>query len=145
MKEMKYLPDFRAVVSRSEERGSVQGPRVLSTRLHLWCCSSAAAFEALREAARSVLLASGTLAPLEAFASELGLAFDVRLETAHVIDAANQLWARVLSSDPSGAVCFNWAYKNTDNVRLQGSRRTMCCCFFVLSTLSCRRPRTKCS
>jgi Rad3-related DNA helicase len=84
MKEMRYIVDYRAVISKSEERG-VQG-KSLITRVHFWCCNSAVAFETIKEEARSVILASGTLAPMESFASELGMLFDVRLETGHVVD-----------------------------------------------------------
>ena len=40
---------------------------------------------------RSVLLASGTLAPLASFAAELSLPFEQRLENPHVIDAQRQV------------------------------------------------------
>lgn len=42
-------------------------------------------------AARSVILTSGTLAPIESFASELGVAFDVQLEAPHVVDMKRQV------------------------------------------------------
>lgn len=50
---------------------------------------------------RSLLLTSGTLAPLDAFASELGLPFPVRLENPHVVTAP-QVWAGVVKSGPDG-------------------------------------------
>lgn len=92
MKDMKYLPDYRAVISRSEERNASGGSKELITRVHFWCCSSAVAFERIKEEVRTVVLASGTLAPMDSFASELGMQFDVRLETGHVVDTSKQLW-----------------------------------------------------
>lgn len=41
---------------------------------------------------RSILLASGTLAPLPSFAAELRLPFKQRLENPHVINAKRQVW-----------------------------------------------------
>ena len=52
--------------------------------------------------ARSVVLASGTLAPLAPLARELLVPFRVRLENPHVIDARRQLLAAVVAAGPSG-------------------------------------------
>lgn len=138
MKEMMFLNDYRAVISRSEERGA-QG-KSLVTRLNLWCCNSAVAFDRIKEETRSVILASGTLAPMDSFASELGMQFDVRLETSHVIDTSKQLWAGVVPFDSTGNVVFNWSYKNTENVKLQGSNLD---CFCVVLSLFANPPKKK--
>lgn len=119
--EMRYLPDYRAVISRAEERGvgANYATKTLVTRLHFWCLSSAAAFHCIKEEAKCVILASGTLSPMDSFASELGMQFSIRLETNHVIDTTRQLWAGVIPFDASGNLTFNWSFKNTENVRLQ--------------------------
>ena len=57
--------------------------------ISFWCLNPAVAFSALR-AARCVVLASGTLAPLDSFASELGVPFGVRVSTPHVVNTAKQ-------------------------------------------------------
>ena len=44
-----------------------------------------------RSRVRSILLTSGTLAPMASFAAELQLDFPITLENPHVIDAA-QVW-----------------------------------------------------
>lgn len=41
--------------------------------------------------ARSVLLTSGTLSPLDSFSGELGLDFHVKLEAPHVVNVAKQV------------------------------------------------------
>lgn len=70
--------------------------------LSYWCFSPGQAMAALAALlVRSVLLTSGTLAPLEPFAHELGLPFPVRLENPHVIDPS-QVWVGVVPSGPSG-------------------------------------------
>ncbi len=50
-----------------------------------------------------VVLASGTLAPLTSFESELGVSFPLRMEGRHVIDADRQLLATHLGRSGSGA------------------------------------------
>jgi hypothetical protein len=45
----------------------------------------------LSHVARSVLLTSGTLSPLDSFSGELGLDFHVRLEAPHVVDVNRQV------------------------------------------------------
>lgn len=51
----------------------------------VFCCRS------LSQVARSVLLTSGTLSPLDSFSGELGLDFHVRLEAPHVVDVNRQV------------------------------------------------------
>lgn len=70
--------------------------------LSLWCLNPAVAFRQVAAHTRSVILTSGTLAPLESFASELGIPFTVRLEAPHVVNMQRQVWAGVIASDPSG-------------------------------------------
>ncbi len=48
---------------------------------------------------RCVILTSGTLAPLDSFAQELGLSFPVQLENPHVV-GRQQVWAGVVPQGP---------------------------------------------
>jgi hypothetical protein len=66
--------------------------------LGLWCMNPGLAFGGLASAAHSVVLASGTLAPLTSYAPELGAEFAVAHEGRHVVDVARQ------ARDP-GFVC----------------------------------------
>ncbi len=63
--------------------------RVMQWRhtLHFWCQNPAAVFLEIKEKARSVVLTSGTLSPMDTFQSELGTSFPIMLEANHVIDA----------------------------------------------------------
>jgi Rad3-related DNA helicase len=58
---------------------------------NIWCLNPGVVFEPLAAAASSVLLTSGTLAPLDTFAGELGLDFHVRLQTPHVVNMQKQV------------------------------------------------------
>ena len=68
-------------------------------KLGVWCMSAAVGFDYIRNTARSVVLASGTLAPLSSFSLELGCPFQNTLEANHVINAKEQV-QRVCSSYP---------------------------------------------
>ena len=55
----------------------------------LWCLNPAIAFHSIAEEARSIILTSGTLSPLESFASEVRLSGNscfAALVTSHVHD-----------------------------------------------------------
>lgn len=81
----RFTKDFAIVVERTDEAMTLQ----------IACLNPAVAFGALT-VAHSVLLTSGTLAPLDSFASELGTSFPVSVQAAHVIDAERQVFAGVL-------------------------------------------------
>ena len=54
--------------------------------LSYWCFNAALAMRALAGlGVRSIVLTSGTLAPLNSFAAELGLPFPIMLENPHVV------------------------------------------------------------
>lgn len=71
-----------------------------SHRLAITCLSPAVAFTELAGAARSIVLTSGTLSPLESFGSELGTHFPVTLEAAHVINTQRQVLALAVPKGP---------------------------------------------
>ncbi|KAG2187398.1 hypothetical protein INT44_005086 [Umbelopsis vinacea] len=92
---------------------------VSERQLNYWCFSPGLAMtDLVNLKVRCVILASGTLAPLSSFASELLLKFPVRLENAHVINE-NQAFIAVLPKGPAGTTLSSTyeqrrkpAYKN---------------------------------
>jgi hypothetical protein len=85
--------------------------------LNLWCMSPAVAFSAVAQAARAIVLTSGTLSPMEHIESELGVLFPLRFEAQHVINVPQQLWAGSLSRvHPTRSDPLNASFKNTDAV-----------------------------
>ena len=88
--------------------------------LHFWCLNAAVAFVPLAKEAHSVVLTSGTLSPLRAFANELGCAFPIRLEAPHVIKPAQQLWAGVVARGP-GPTALRATYKASSTWKYQDS------------------------
>lgn len=63
---------------------------------------------------RTVILTSGTLAPLRPLISELGIAVGVHLENPHVV-SKQQICVKILSNGPDGEP-LNASYSNRDNV-----------------------------
>lgn len=83
----------------SSRRNSVDAQSEVS--LNFWCLNPAVAFNDLSDVTHSIILASGTLAPLNTFQSELGAEFPIRLEAPHVLDANRALICSI-GSGPSG-------------------------------------------
>ena len=54
-------------------------------KVSFWCLNASVIFEEITKLTRSILMASGTIAPIESFASELGVPFRIRLEARHVL------------------------------------------------------------
>jgi Fanconi anemia group J protein len=67
----------------------------------LWCLNPEIVFKDITSRARSVILTSGTLAPMETFSSELGTNFENRLEALHVIDP-EQVWVGAVGVGSQG-------------------------------------------
>jgi Fanconi anemia group J protein len=86
---------------REGEDGSGGGATV-TISFSLWCLNPSIAFRQISDPAHSILLTSGTLAPLDSFASELGAAFPIRLEAPHVVNMRTQVWAGVVGQGVPG-------------------------------------------
>ncbi|KAL1786498.1 regulator of telomere elongation helicase 1 isoform X1 [Sigmodon hispidus] len=70
--------------------------------LSYWCFSPSHSMrELVYQGVRTLILTSGTLAPLSSFALEMQIPFPVCLENPHVIDR-NQLWVGVIPRGPDG-------------------------------------------
>ncbi|KAJ3328470.1 Fanconi anemia group J protein, partial [Gonapodya sp. JEL0774] len=80
------------------------------------CLNPRVAFSDLA-AARSIVLTSGTLSPLDAFQSELGAPFPLRVEANHVV-GGHQVWAGVLGTTAHGAP-FTCTFKHFDTYDFQ--------------------------
>lgn len=93
-------PDYEAC------RFVIQGVKGVSghpaqASLGYWCLDTSRTVQKLFVGLRSLLLTSGTLSPLEHFAAEIGISFDVCLKGGHVIQP-NQVACCVLCKGPTG-------------------------------------------
>ena len=125
--EGKYVRDYRMVLKRERDRdrdgtarpgfrgaGAGGSSNDESLVLCFWCLNPAVAFTRLAKSARSIILTSGTLSPLDSFASELGTPFPIKLEAPHVIDRS-QILAHVVARGPSGRA-INASYKHASDL-----------------------------
>jgi regulator of telomere elongation helicase 1 len=84
--------------------------RTFGRALSYWCFSPGTTMKELKNlGVRSFVLASGTLSPMDSYASELQLAFNVRLENPHVIDA-DQVMLAICKRGPNN-VSLNSSYE----------------------------------
>ena len=119
---MKYVESYRLVVDATQgwqkRVGRTPGRKTTVFKFCLWCMNPAVAFQEVADAAHSVILASGTLSPLESFASELGVEFKMRLEAKHVINLQKQLWVGAIGAD-SRRNSLKAVYNNTSRPQYQ--------------------------
>ncbi|GAB4818658.1 hypothetical protein N2152v2_005704 [Parachlorella kessleri] len=136
--------DYRLVVQRYDD--NLGGPRFQGRSMRvdeddsfaskgtvinfcLWCLNPAVAFKAVSEAAHSIILTSGTLAPLDSFASELGAPFKVKLEAPHVVDMRRQVWAGVVPQGPGGITLDgSYTHSQGDDYQDTVGRAVVECC-----------------
>ncbi|KAF9921512.1 Fanconi anemia group J protein [Linnemannia zychae] len=95
-----------------------RGAQVAKKReFKFWCLNPGVIFGPLSSAARSVILTSGTLSPMDSFASELQTRFAVQLEAGHVVQKS-QVWAGVLPYGPT-RVKMDGTYRSASSFQFQ--------------------------
>ncbi|XP_006897013.1 PREDICTED: regulator of telomere elongation helicase 1 [Elephantulus edwardii] len=92
----------RSRAQRSEAWGATAS-RKQGKVLSYWCFSPGHSMqELICQGVRSLILTSGTLAPVSSFALEMQIPFPVCLENPHVIDK-HQIWVGIIPKGPDGA------------------------------------------
>ncbi|CAN7938560.1 unnamed protein product [Ixodes hexagonus] len=109
---MKYIGDFRAAVvktaskkRRSDMSGgwhtkSSAGGTSWTHTLSFWCLNPAVAMSDIKDKVHSLIVASGTLSPMESFESELDMPFKSQLQAKHVIPP-DGVWIGGIACGPS--------------------------------------------
>lgn len=105
---------FKIVIEPERSSGNMnarqsKGGNPLCCRF--WCLDASVVFREIAATTHSIILASGTLSPLDAFQGELGVPFAVKVETSHVIDLSKQVFATAVAS--CGGIQFNSTYANS--------------------------------
>jgi len=115
----RHLDSYRMVRWQLASRGSADpsNAKRMVTTLGFWCLHPEVVFGGLVNLVNAVVLTSGTLAPMETFASELGTRFEQRLEALHVIPE-RQTWIGAVSAGPKGSP-FLGNYKTMDSFAYQ--------------------------
>ncbi|RKO85320.1 helicase C-terminal domain-containing protein, partial [Blyttiomyces helicus] len=71
---------YRMVLEKARNKSEERGAPPWEYSIAFWCLYPAVIFSMIQNSARTVILTSGTLSPMSSFASELGSAFECRLE-----------------------------------------------------------------
>ncbi|RLN82371.1 hypothetical protein BBJ28_00010567 [Nothophytophthora sp. Chile5] len=111
----KNADDFKLLITKKMQRTE---EREVDTKLCIWCLSAAVAFADVARQAHSVILASGTLSPMDSFAGELGVDFPIRLEANHVVDMRKQVFVSAIMNGPRHVDLLS-TYKNQQNFQYQ--------------------------
>lgn len=98
-----HIEDFK-IVYKCNKRNEMEDEIVF------YCMNSGVVFSSIAKQTHSVVLASGTLTPLDTFSAELGVDFKVKISTNHVID-------------PSQIIAYK--IKKINNLPINGSYQTM--------------------
>eukprot|EP00210_Caulerpa_lentillifera_P000026 g25.t1 len=98
--EAHNIEAFRVFVKREENKSGMR-----KTTLSYWCFSPGIAMRSFVESCQiqSVILTSGTLSPMNSFASELKLTFPIQLENEHIV-TKEQVLIGCVSAGPTGTV-----------------------------------------
>ncbi|KAF4135742.1 Helicase C-terminal domain [Phytophthora infestans] len=115
----KNADDFKLLITK-KMRVNDEGEEIIDTKLCIWCLSAAVVFAEVARNSHSVILASGTLSPMNSFAGELGVDFPIRLEANHVVNMRKQVFVGALMNGPGGVDLLS-TYKNQQNFQYQDS------------------------
>ncbi|TDH65389.1 hypothetical protein CCR75_003006 [Bremia lactucae] len=127
--QLKFIDDFKLVVIKSKStwraNANFRSPTKYKDeewdlKLCIWCLNAAVAFSDLASQARSVVLTSGTLSPMDSFAGELGVDFAIHLEANHVVNMRKQVLIGTIMHGP-GNVDLQSTYDNQQDPRYQDS------------------------
>ncbi|KAG0741654.1 hypothetical protein G6F23_007418 [Rhizopus arrhizus] len=128
-KDRDYAQDYRMALMKRKEKGnelnvahrkknvkSIQDS-LWSYKISFWCLNPGIIFQDMCAETKSVILTSGTLSPMETFASELETDFHGKLEANHVVDPS-QVWVSCMPMGPNGAH-LRGVYSNIESFRYQ--------------------------
>ncbi|CAF1042294.1 unnamed protein product [Adineta steineri] len=87
-------------------------------QLTFYCLSPSVAFAKDLKLARSLIFASGTLAPLATYSGELKIPFDIQMECNHVIDV-QRTFITALGHGRNSNIKLRATYQNTDKFEFQ--------------------------
>ncbi|KAJ2120345.1 hypothetical protein IW147_005155 [Coemansia sp. RSA 720] len=109
-------PELRTSKKRKRQSGFDAKPAFINT-LSFWTMNPGVVFSEIAEQTRSIVLTSGTLSPLDSYASELQVDFASTLEANHVI-APSRFCALAVECGPSG-VRLEAKYRTSDQLEFQ--------------------------
>eukprot|EP00118_Oscarella_pearsei_P015777 m.145170 g.145170 ORF g.145170 m.145170 type:complete len:614 (+) comp38414_c0_seq4:1803-3644(+) len=120
--DAKYAEDYRIAAGRTlasgkESRWRSTDDKDVTHTINFWCFNPAVAFSYVGSVSRCIVLSSGTLSPMNTFASELGAEFPLSLEANHVIPKS-QVWVGTVAVGPNN-VELDGRYQTSGTYRYQ--------------------------
>ncbi|UYV83980.1 BRIP1 [Cordylochernes scorpioides] len=128
--DLLYMSDYRGVLIKTKAMktvdhssrgfanfGGVSYHHHWTYTLNFWCLNPGVAISDIKDIIHSFIVASGTLAPLTSFQSELGMPFEISLETNHVIKNS-QVFVGTISSGLTGTT-LNGSFKHSETFLFQ--------------------------
>eukprot|EP01119_Soliformovum_irregulare_P011667 TRINITY_DN2946_c3_g1_i1.p1 TRINITY_DN2946_c3_g1~~TRINITY_DN2946_c3_g1_i1.p1 ORF type:complete len:793 (-),score=221.10 TRINITY_DN2946_c3_g1_i1:92-2470(-) len=112
---LKHAKDYRMVIEKSANFRATQ--KRWQFTLGLWCLNASVAFNHVATSAKSVILTSGTLSPMNALSAELSTKFPVQVEARHIIDIRKQLYVAAVARGQN--VPLNSSFKTADSFAFQ--------------------------
>ncbi|KAJ2524557.1 hypothetical protein GGI11_000727 [Coemansia sp. RSA 2049] len=103
--------------SRQSRGGDTSEAPYFVNTLAFWAMSPAVVFAEISKLSRTIVLTSGTLSPLDSYASELRTVFKSTLEANHVVEPC-RFKAMCIKTGPSGGL-LEGKYKNADMLTFQ--------------------------
>lgn len=83
-------------------------------QLNIWCLTAKLVFQDLRTKVKSIVLASGTLSPVEALKEELGINFEYIMEGSHIVPQQNLICVQQSFDDETNSLLSS-NYTNSKN------------------------------
>lgn len=133
--KFKHIDDLKLIFhrSRKSDRRSRRFPaedtksNPWEIKMCIWCLNAAVAFSDVTKKARSVILTSETLSPMDSFTGELGTNFPIRLEASHVVNMRKQVFAGAIMRGP-GCADLSSTYMNQQEREGTNTPWETCCC-----------------
>ncbi|XP_065827225.1 Fanconi anemia group J protein-like isoform X2 [Oscarella lobularis] len=130
--DARYAQDYRIAAGRTllhgddensgrrsfgSRRSGGGGDRYTVHSVNFWCLNPAVVFSYMSSLCRCIVLSSGTLSPMDTFASELGTPFPISLEANHVIKKS-QVWVGTVALGPN-QVALDGRFQTSETYRYQ--------------------------
>lgn len=116
-KRIERTANVRATNTKRRKKNNAPMEPEWTYKLGFKCLNPGIIFKDMSETTRSVVLTSGTLSPLNTFASELETSFEGRLEANHVIPKS-QVWVGAIPRGPGG-ISLKGVYSNWESFQYQ--------------------------
>ena len=104
--------------NKKKKKISFSNSKITKRILHIFCLNPSVGFKrVIDQRLHSIIITSGTLAPIDSMESELKYNFNYKLENTHVIDDS-QFRFCVLTSSPFNDCSFNFNIDNRFNIEM---------------------------